>query len=268
MVKLLIFLTAKRAPNYYGPISIVLIVGCLKLWSGCRCNVLSLLFRVIPHVFCHAFGCTSGNTAGAILASWQRNQTRVRWFLLSNVILCCAGCMRNLKLIFLRMYGPLAQRLLFSLWFVGSLVYQAALAPVGLNLVASDFHAENKQRKQNRDNMALLSSSTRFGFSVQLLDLSVCKWICMSLKGFHYQVSILDLHRMATECWTTCSRLARKYTDSLAPPFLPVHVVAEKRGVMARFIVEINCLKRIRLSFSCCACVSPLLFLFFYIVVF
>lgn len=171
--------------------------------------------------------------------------------------------MRNLKLIFLRMYGPLAQRLLFSLWFVGSLVYQAALAPVGLNLVASDFHAENKQRKQNRDNMALLSSSTRFGFSVQLLDLSVCKWICMSLKGFHYQVSILDLHRMATECWTTCSRLARKYTDSLAPPFPPVHVVAEKRGVMARFIVEINCLKRIRLSFSCCACVSPLLFLFF-----
>lgn len=88
----------------------------------------------------------------------------------------------------------------FFPWFVGSLVYQAALAAVGLNLVASDFHAENKQRKQNRDNMALLSSSTRFGFSVQLLDLSVCKWICMSLKGFHYQVSILDLHRMATEC--------------------------------------------------------------------
>lgn len=176
--------------------------------------------------------------------------------------------MRNLKLIFLRMYGPLAQRLLFSPWFVGSLVYQAALAPVGLNLVASDFHAENKQRKQNRDNMALLSSSTRFGFSVQLLDLSVCKWICMSLKGFHYQVSILDLHRMATECWTTCSRLARKYTDSLAPPFPPVHVVAEKRGVMARFIVEINCLKTIRLSFSCCACVSPLLFLFFFILFF
>lgn len=87
---------------------------------------------------------------------------------------------------------------LFPPWFVGSLVYQAALAPVGLNLVASDFHAENKQRKQNRDNMALLGCSTRFGFSVQLLDLSVCKWICMSLKGFHYQVSILGLHRMAT----------------------------------------------------------------------
>lgn len=139
--------------------------------------------------------------------------------------------------IFLRMYGPLAQRLLFfPPWFVGSLVYQATLAPVGLNLVASDFHAENKQRKQNRDNMALLSSSTRFGFSVQLLDLSVCKWICMSLKGFHYQVSILDLHRMATECWTTCSCLARKYRNSLAPPFPPVHIVAEKRGVMARFI--------------------------------
>lgn len=236
MVKLLIFLTARRAPDYYGPISIVLIVGCLKLWSGCRCNVLSLLFRVIPHVFCHAFGCTSGNTAGVILASWQRNQTRVRWFPLSNVILCCAGCMRTFWNILAYVWTACSEVTFFPPWFVGSLVYQATLAPVGLNLVASDFHAENKQRKQNRDNMALLSSSTRFGFSVQLLDLSVCKWICMSLKGFHYQVSILDLHRMATECWTTCSRLARKYTNSLAPPFPPVHIVAEKRGVMARFI--------------------------------
>lgn len=132
----------------------------------------------------------------------------------------------------------------WQLGLPGHSTFHSTHVPLGFSLLASDFHVENKQREQNRDNIALLSSFTRFGFpcasaGYQCVQVDLHVFIMLSLPGFHFRASEFaqDGNRVFYQLFSSHTQIHHCFYTAVASElhrvdFLTFHTVVKGSYVL------------------------------------